>query len=36
VQEPTIIELVLNLATAREQGITVRQSILLRADRVIE
>lgn len=36
VQEPTIIELVVNLATAREQGITMRQSILIRADRVIE
>ena len=36
VQEPTIIELVVNLATAREQGITLRQSVLIRADRVIE
>jgi len=36
VQEPNVIELVLNLATARAQGITLPQSILLRADRVIE
>jgi len=36
VQEPTVIELVLNLATARAQGTTLPQSIPLRADRVIE
>jgi putative ABC transport system substrate-binding protein len=35
-QEPTVIELVVNLATAREQGLRVPQAILLRADRVIE
>ena len=36
VQEPTLIEFVVNLATAREQGISVPQAILVRADRVIE
>lgn len=36
VQEPTIIELVVNLATARDQGLTIQRAILLRADRTIE
>ena len=36
VQEPTEIELVVNLATARAQGLSLDQSILLRAIRVIE
>jgi putative ABC transport system substrate-binding protein len=36
VQEPTVIELVLNLATARAQGLKIAQSILLQAERVIE
>ena len=36
VQEPTIIELVISLKTAKALGITLPQSILLRADRVIE
>ena len=36
VQEPTVIELVINLATARNQGLTIPQSVLLRADRTID
>ena len=36
IQQPTRLSLAVNLRTARAQGIRVPQSILQRADRVIE
>ena len=36
VEQPTIWEFVINMKTAKALGVTIPQSILLRADQIIE
>ena len=36
VQRPTQFELVINMRTAKQLGVSIPQSLLLRADRIIE